>query len=105
MALSTLRRHLKKDSPREGGAKPSRLNSNKGTKCEIGHCRHFCGIQKSDGSRFVDGTFLFFEMLDCAQQFTGAGITLEGERLEDGADTILNPDRFRLQNPVIVILA
>ena len=44
-------------------------------------------------------------MLDCAQQFTGAGITLEGERLEDGADTILNPDRFRLQNPVIVILA
>jgi len=29
-------------------------------------------------------------MLDSVQQFTGAGITLEGQRLEDGADTILN---------------
>jgi hypothetical protein len=41
---------------------------------------------------------LFFEMFDGVQQFTGAGITLEGQRLEDRADTILNPDRFRLQN-------
>jgi hypothetical protein len=32
---------------------------------------------------------------------TGAGITLEGQRLEDRADTILNPARFGLQNPVI----
>jgi len=40
--------------------------------------RHFCGIQKSDGRRFVDGAFPFFEMLDGVQQFTGAGITLEG---------------------------
>jgi|SRR6516164_4995763 len=64
-----------------------------------------CRGEKSDGRRFVDGAFLFFEMLNGVQQFTGAGITLEGQRLEDGADTILNPDRFRLQNPIIVILA
>ena len=39
------------------------------------------------------------------QQFTMAGLAPEAQRLEDGAHPILNPDRLRLENPVIVILA
>jgi len=42
-------------------------------------------------------------MLDGVHQSLCAGIALEGERLQNRAHPILNPDRFRLQDFVIAI--
>src|SRR5437870_13166553 len=67
------------------------------------NCCPLLRIQEAGRRRFIDSAVFLFEMLEGVDQFPDARIALEGQRLEDGAHPILNPDRLRLQDFVIVI--